>query len=484
MIIYLFKFAVCSALLLILYHLVLEKEKMPVFNRFYLLFSLLFSGLVPLITYEVPVETLPAIVENTQTLSPIIFSESFTPNNPVSVSAVTDTLSWSMYMWVIYGLITLVFLIRFGKNLYSFWQMIRTNPIVEYGAMNLVLIPQNNTPYSFGKYVFVNRWAFENGEIEAEILQHEQAHIHQRHTLDVLFIELVLVFCWWNPAVWLYRRAIRLNHEFLADDWVIKMHRDPPAYQYLLLHKISQHSGVTLASSFNYLLTKKRFKMMNKFTSKKRAYALQITALCVFSALVFIFSDISFAQNTPKVVPQSTTEADFSKDGVTQAMVEEYEKIVEKYLIRGGKDGKEIYRLDRPSEPDRARLEVIFRAMSKEQQLKQNWAMNPPLSPLPRITPTEKEFEAYKNAKVYGIWIDEKKVPNTALNKYKASDFSQVFLSKLYKNAQATIGFKYKFQLDLMTNDYYEKYRDERLADKRYWLGSNREKFRQENQKK
>lgn len=482
--IYLFKFAVCSALLLILYHWVLEKEKMPVFNRFYLLFGLLFSGLVPLITYEVPVETLPAIVENTQTLSPINLSESFTPNNPVSVSAVTDTLSWSMYMWVIYSLITLVFLIRFSKNLYSFWQMIRTNPVVENGAMNLVLIPQNNTPYSFGKYVFVSRQAFEQDDIEPEILQHEQAHIRQRHTLDVLFIELVLAFCWWNPAVWLYRRAIRLNHEFLADDWVIKTHQNPPAYQYLLLHKISRHSGMTLSSSFNYLLTKKRFKMMNKFTSRKRAYLLQTIALCVFSALVFVFSDISLAQNAPKVVPQSTTEADFVKEGVSQAMVEEYEKIVDKYLIRGGKDGKEIYRLDRPSEPDRARLEVIFRAMSKEQQLKQNWAMNPPLSPLPRITPTEKEFEAYKNAKVYGVWIDEKKVPNTVLNKYKASDFSQVFLSKLYKNAQATIGFKYKFQLDLMTNDYYEKYRDERLADKRYWLGSNREKFRLENQKK
>jgi bla regulator protein BlaR1 len=482
--IYLFKFAVCSALLLILYHLVLEKEKMPVFNRFYLLFSLLFSGLIPLVSYELPVETLPSVVEKTQTLSTVIQSRPLTPNDPVSSSAVTDTLPLTTYLWGLYGVITLAFLIRFSRNLYSFWQMIRTHPVVKMGEMNLVLIPQNNTPYSFGKYVFVNRWAFENDEIETEILQHEQAHIRQRHTLDVLFIELVLAFCWWNPAVWLYRRAIRLNHEFLADDWVIKTHRNPPAYQYLLLHKISLHSSVTLASSFNYLLTKKRFKMMNKFTSMKRAYLLQTTALCVFSALVFVFSDISFAQNAPNVVPQSTTVADFSKDGVSQAMVEEYEKIVEKYLTRGGKDGKEIYRLDRPSEPDRARLEVIFRAMSKEQQLKQNWAMNPPLSPLPRITPTEKEFEAYKNATIYGVWIDEKKVPNTALNKYKAPDFSQVFLSKLYKNAQATIGFKYKFQLDLMTNDYYEKYRDERLANKRYWLGSNREKFRHENQKK
>lgn len=482
--IYLFKFAACSALLLILYHLVLEKEKMPVFNRFYLLFSLLFSGLIPLVSYELPVETLPSVIEKTQTLSPAILSGPLTANEPVSISAVTDMLPLTTYLWGLYGVITLAFLLRFSKNLYSFWQLIRTHPVVKKGEMNLVLVPQLCSAFSFGKYVFVSRQAFEHDEIEPEILQHEQAHIRQRHTLDVLLIELVLVFCWWNPAVWLYRRAIRLNHEFLADDWVIKTHRDPPAYQYLLLHKICQHSGVTLASSFNYLLTKKRFKMMNKFTSMKRAYLLQTTALCVFSALVFVFSDISFAQTAPSVTPKPAQEAESGKDGVSQALVEEYQQIVEKYLTRGGKDGKEIYRVDRPSEPDRARLEVIFRAMSKDQQLKQNLAMNPPLTPLPRITPTEKEFEAYKNATVYGVWIDGKKVPNTALNKYKASDFSQVFLSSLYKNAQATIGFKYKFQLDLMTNDYYEKYRDERLADKRYWLGSNREKLRQESQKK
>lgn len=475
MIIYLFKFAVCSALLLILYHWVLEKEKMPVFNRFYLLFSLLFSGLVPLFSYELPVETLPTVVEKTQTLSPIILSQSLTPQKNASISVVTDTLPWLTYLWGLYGVITLAFLLRFSKNLYSFWQLIHTHPVVGKGEMKLVLIVQNNTPYSFGKYVFVNHQAFEHDEIEPEILQHEQAHIRQRHTLDVLFIELALAFCWWNPAVWLYRRAIKLNHEFLADDWVIKTHQNPPAYQYLLLHKISQHSGMTLSSSFNYLLTKKRFKMMNKFTSRKRAYLLQTIALCVFSALVFVFSDISFAQNAPKVVPQSTTEADFAKEGVSQALVEEYQTIIQKYIRKLSKRGLTI--LEQPKEADRARLETIFKAMSKEQQYQQKYVMEPPLKPFGRITPTEEDFESYKDGKMFGVWVDEKKVPNTALNKYKASDFSHVFVSRLYKNAQATIGYKYKFQLDLMTNAYYEKYRSERLADKRYSLHFNIEKM-------
>ncbi|WP_428658051.1 M56 family metallopeptidase [Runella sp.] len=478
MIIYLFKFAACSALLLILYHPVLEKEKMPVFNRYYLLFSIVFSGLVPLFTFELPVETASFVIEKASDLPSVGLSRALVSNEPVSVSKTVNTPNWQTYLWSIYGAITFMFLFRFGKNLSSFWKTIRTSPIVEYGTMKLVLTSQADSPYSFFRYVFVNQETFEQGEIEPEILRHEQAHVQQRHTLDVVFMELLLAFCWWNPAVWLYRKAVQLNHEFLADDWVIKTYQNSTAYQYLLLHKISQSRGMTLTSSFNYLLTKKRFKMMNKITSMSRVYALQTATAILFSVLVFAFGNVSFAQSAPSVVAKSTNEAEFSKDGVSQALLDEYGQIVARYLKKGVKNGKEWRRLDRPSEADRARLETIFKAMSKEQQAAQEINMHPPIGPLPRVLPTEKEFEAYKDAKTYGVWIDEKKVPNSVLNKYKASDFSQVFVSKLYKNAQATIGYKYKYQLDLMTTAYYEKYRSETLADKRYRLGYNFEKMK------
>lgn len=480
MILYLFKFSLCSSLLLMLYYWVLEKEKMLIFNRFYLLFSILFSALVPLSTFQFSLFSQTSnslITENNHNFDPPIFAEItyFSPSILPSQN-IERTDLW----WVLYGAISLLFFIRLVKNLYFFWLNIRKNDITQNNQLKFILLPQDTIPYSFGSYVFVSKNQFENGVIESEILVHEEAHIRQRHSFDILFVELMLAIAWWNPALWLYRKAIMLNHEFLADDWVIKKSANVAGYQQLLLHKITQNNRVRFASSFNYLITKKRFTMMTKITSALRIYALQVVAATLFIALLFIFGETSIAQNEPKITTKTIVSTDFTKEGVSQVMLDEYKQIVEKYLTRGERNGKEWNRLDRPSETDRARLETIFRTMSKEQQFQQKYAMNPPLAPLPRTTPTKKEYEAYKNPTVYGVWIDEKKVPNTALEKYKATDFSQVFVSKLYKNAQATIGYKYKFQLNLMTTAYYEKYRAENLADKKYWLGGNVEKFRQE----
>jgi bla regulator protein blaR1 len=81
------------------------------------------------------------------------------------------------------------------------------------------------------------------------------------------------------------------------------------------------------------------------------------------------------------------------------------------------------------TEKDRARMQQLFLTMNKGQQTDQDYIMVPPMKPLPKITPTEKELEAYKNPKIYGVWIDGKKVPNAALDKYEAADFSQVQVS-------------------------------------------------------
>lgn len=225
---------------------------------------------------------------------------------------------------------------------------------------------------------------------------------------------------------------------------------------------------------------------MQKNTTPLRAFGLQAAAFVTILGVGIAFADLSWAQTPapPTIQPTSGAKAISNPDGASPEAIAEYQKLVNKYLTKGVHNGKEWSRLDLPNETDRARLEVLFKSMSEAQQLQQQYAMNPPLKPLPRITPTEKEFESYKNPKIYGLWLDGKKVPNSVLDNYKASDFSQVFISRLYKNAQATIGYKYKFQLDLETTAYYEKYRAEKLADKRYYLGFNMEKWKKENAEK
>lgn len=83
---------------------------------------------------------------------------------------------------------------------------------------------------------------------------------------------------------------------------------------------------------------------------------------------------------------------------------------------------------------------------------------------MPRIVATEKQFELYKDPAVYGVWIDGKKVKNSALNTFANTDFAQVFVSKLYKNARRNISYMY--QVDLMTRNYYQNYYNTALSTK------------------
>lgn len=484
MIFYLLKSVSCSAVLLIAYWGILRTEKIYTFNRFFLLGGLLMSICLPFISIQLPeyffitpishfiswpAQT-PATLLTVPADLPFVFTDD-------SKSFAFPTNPWIWPCWGMYGLVFAALLIRFCHNLRLIWRSIVQNKIVQKGNLRIVLLPETILPYSFFNYVFVNQIEYEAHRIEPEIWQHEEAHINQWHSVDVLLVECCKIIFWFNPVVWFYRPAIVLNHEFLADEWVLKTHPNPSVYQYLLLNRFHNSVGPMLVSSFNYQITKTRFAMMYKTTSRPRAYALKTVCGLLSVLSIAVFSDFVQAQSPQNQLFGTKTVAS-NPNGASPEAVAEYEALIKKYVKKTkSKNGQEGFIIGvGMTETDRARLQALFLSMSAAQQSQQVYAMHPPLKPLPQITPTEKEYESYKNPKIYGVWIDGKKVPNSALNNYKAADFSQVFISRLYKNAQATIGFKYKFQLDLETHAYYEKYKAESLKDSKYWLWVNPQK--------
>lgn len=100
--------------------------------------------------------------------------------------------------------------------------------------------------------------------------------------------------------------------------------------------------------------------------------------------------------------------------------------------------------------------------MNKAQQAKQLVIFIPSSPPSPKSVPTQEQIEAWKNAKIYGLWIDDKRVSNSVLNQYKNTDFAYIFVSKLEKNAY-NYG-KHYYQIDLMTNAGYDKYYKDAMA--------------------
>ncbi len=127
-----------------------------------------------------------------------------------------------------------------------------------------------------------------NKAIAEELLSHEIEHIRQSHSIDVIFIELVKIIYWFNPVLILYSRAIRVNHEYLADNGVIGDPCDIKDYADKLLNFISCNRNVPLTSGFNPSLTRKRLIMLTKSKSGRINYRSRILATFGFAACLFM----------------------------------------------------------------------------------------------------------------------------------------------------------------------------------------------------
>lgn len=284
---FLIKSTITLFILLAVYYLFLEKEKIHVFNRFYLLFSLVFSMVIPFITIEVIQEIAQPAVNpgNIQILQ----------GNALLLE---ETNYLAIGLWSLYAVVTFVLVIRFFSNIIKISSKMKSNTAIAYKNAKLVLVPEKTLPHTFLNTIFINKTEYNNREIEAELYTHELTHVTQKHTLDILFIELLKIVFWFNPIFIFYKKAIQLNHEFLADEKVVTSYNNVPFYQSLLLSKANENQTFYLASNLNYLITKKRLLMMTKTTSKTEALLKKVMLMPIVATLLFLLCTKVVAQET------------------------------------------------------------------------------------------------------------------------------------------------------------------------------------------
>jgi len=286
---YLLTSTIAATILLVVYQLFLEKEKMHRFNRFYLLISLLFSLLIPFISIEIIKEiTTPATVP-----IPMNFSGG-------TMVIAEETNYFEQTLWGIYVLVTAILVFRFIRNIVAFYQLKKNNATLSFQNATLVLLQEPVLPHTFMNSIFINEAEYQERKIEKELFAHEMTHVNQKHTLDVLFVELIKTIFWFNPLFVLYKKAIQLNHEFLADEKVVQSYKNIPFYQSLLLSKASCNPPLYLASNLNFQVTKKRFLMMSRNSSKKIILGKQLALLPIFTALFCYFCLDLVAQTQPQ----------------------------------------------------------------------------------------------------------------------------------------------------------------------------------------
>lgn len=263
MISYILKSIICAAVLIAFYGIFLLPEKMNRFKRGYLLAALFSSFLIPilpialnLIPTDLSIGLGPSAnqaFQNVTTLSPASQQIAWGQNAGAIMPTGTQLLIW------IYGLITSIILFRHLWQVVRFWHLISRLPQEQQDGIRLILLPQGNLSFSFMRYICIAPTDLDPATRMPlkQIYLHELAHARGRHSLDILFITLLQALFWWNPFILLYKRAIQLNHEFLADEFVLKANGQTTRYQALLLSRIKAKPVMTLASSSILLSPKK-----------------------------------------------------------------------------------------------------------------------------------------------------------------------------------------------------------------------------------
>jgi len=334
MITYVVKSSLSLIILFGLYWLLLRREKIFVFNRFFLISSVVFSLGVPFISVPVNLQTLPIPDHQISSLEYII-NETVATNNVIQVSPGIQSLyasgeeaqiNISAVLVVLYFSGLILFLVRFLRNIYLLKKSAGSCDKRYIAGFRLVLTTEKVSPCCFFSNIYLNRDDYLNGRIDNELLDHELEHVKQFHTVDILIIELVKIVYWFNPVLILYDRAIRLNHEYLADNRVINGKSDLNNYMNKLLNIITGRSDMSLTSGSFNSSTKQRLLMMLKPKSGSVNYSVRIT-LAIF--LLVIFSLFMSLKNSLTAPAEASEES-----GIFSAMQTETVKDIDGNIYR------------------------------------------------------------------------------------------------------------------------------------------------------
>ncbi len=426
MVVYLLKSNACLLVFLLFYKLFLEKENMHVFKRFYLLGTIIVSFCIPFITFTSYISVSPMQEFATIDAHLIPFSEEDV-RLPVNYLPII--------LWTIYGFGVSLFAFKFIFNLWRIITKIRKNPHFKKKSFINVLLEDLVAPHTFFNYIFLDRYKFETKQIPKEVILHEETHAKQKHTVDILFVELLQILFWFNPFIYVAKHAIKLNHEFLADRAVLNQGISTSIYQNILLNFSSTNEHPQLTNAINYSFIKKRFTIMKTQTSKRAGLVRVLILLPLLALLVYGFSERIMVEQYDPQIEEKVLE---NQDKMTRNDVIEYNK----KWNDGSPDfyyTKQTFWIkDKFGEKQPKKFHELSELHKKK------WLIFPPdIHTKEQIS--NLEFDKLKDASRYVVRINGVLIDNTKLKRYKSTDF--VTFSKNDISSLAYLPQKYHYNL-------------------------------------
>ncbi|CAD0009663.1 M56 family metallopeptidase [Flavobacterium chungangense] len=268
------------------YYFLLRKETFFNSNRWFLLTGLVTSLILPFLFYTKIVWIDPVPVSSTN------YSQSFIPQ---TIQQELFEINWNYVIISTYCIGFFILIIKFAADFYSLNSVLKGKKIQQQADFKFIDVSENIAPFSYFDYIVYNSSMYTSAELE-NIIEHEKVHSDQNHTIDVLISRVFCLLFWFNPIIWLYKKAILQNLEFIADNEASKKISDKKAYQYTLLKITTHESCVAITNHFYQSLIKKRIVMLNKNQSKKRNYWKYYAILPALVAFVFLFQIKTIAQ--------------------------------------------------------------------------------------------------------------------------------------------------------------------------------------------
>ena len=305
------------------YLIFLKRETFYQLNRWYFIGSIIVSISAPLVTFTKTVFVEPIPVEYFVNDNETVFV-----NEVVKESSFLETIDLQQTAVYLILFISSVLIIRKIYAVAKLYRSIKKLPSL--GASNIKIIADNKTVYSFYQWIVVpeNFFQWQNHKI---ILDHESIHLNQKHTFDLILIELVAAVFWFNPLVKVMQRVINTNLEFIVDQKMIET-TESVLYQKNLLQFQTQHA-IQFVNSYNASEIKNRILQLNSKKStnmKKLKFLLATPALVAFFALFQIETvaqvkeniEVQEMEETSFLVRENFTKDDFAK--LTQKLKEDF----------------------------------------------------------------------------------------------------------------------------------------------------------------
>ncbi len=259
---YLLKLNICLTIVFLFYRIFLARLTFYRWNRWYLLGYSLLSFFIPLINIMPGLQRKQWDHHSLVVLIPAVGVDA----SSVGARSAGFHLGWDWW-FVVFIAGAAVLLIRFLVSVLAYRHMKKRATLISEGPVKIYRVSDSMSPFSFGNAIFLNQVQQTDHGFE-EIIRHEFVHVRQKHSIDIIWCELLCIINWFNPFAWLLRRSVKRNLEFIADQEVVHQGCDPKAYQYLLL-KVTGNPDFAFATPFNFSSLRRRIIMLNSLRSAR-----------------------------------------------------------------------------------------------------------------------------------------------------------------------------------------------------------------------